>query len=110
MPCSAKASFSSFAFMGARVRQSVRSRLALSVRGRGSSLRADRMESAAKVDRTSGSAVGVYGWGVVAPGARDVRAFGALLEGGGTALVPGSEAHVGQALFPVGDPDFSFDD
>ncbi len=68
------------------------------------------MESAAKVDRTSGSAVGVYGWGVVAPGARDVRAFGALLEGGGTALVPGSEAHVGQALFPVGDPDFSFDD
>lgn len=50
--------------------------------------------------------VGIYGWGVVAPGARDVAALEALLERQGRGLhVPGDAAFGGD-LFAVGDPDF----
>jgi 3-oxoacyl-[acyl-carrier-protein] synthase II len=68
------------------------------------------MHSARTVDRPSAGRIGVYGWGVVAPGARDVRALDALLHEGRSALAPRSGLHTGQGLFPVGDPDFSFDD
>jgi 3-oxoacyl-[acyl-carrier-protein] synthase II len=54
--------------------------------------------------------IGVYGWGVVAPGARDVRALEALLRDGRSSLAPRGGAELGHGLFPVGDPDFSFDD
>jgi 3-oxoacyl-(acyl-carrier-protein) synthase len=54
--------------------------------------------------------VGIYGWGVVAPGARDIAALSALLARGGTALTPSPRAELGPGLFAVGDPDFSFDD
>jgi 3-oxoacyl-[acyl-carrier-protein] synthase II len=68
------------------------------------------MQSARTVDGPSERRVGVYGWGVVAPGARDVRAFEALLDNGRSALAPSAAPDLGQRLFPVGDPDFSFDD
>ena len=68
------------------------------------------MQSARTVDGPSERRIGVYGWGVVAPGARDVRAFEALLQRGGSALVPSRAPDLGQGLFPVGDPEFSFDD
>lgn len=68
------------------------------------------MQSARTVDGPSERRIGVYGWGVVAPGARDVRAFEALLQRGGSALVPSRAPDLGQGLFPVGDPDFSFDE
>jgi 3-oxoacyl-[acyl-carrier-protein] synthase II len=54
--------------------------------------------------------VGVYGWGVVAPGARDVAALGQLLQTGTTALRTAEHMKLGGGLFPVGDPEFSFDD
>jgi 3-oxoacyl-[acyl-carrier-protein] synthase II len=53
--------------------------------------------------------VGVYGWGVVAPGARDVKALAALLREGRSALAPSPRLDLGQGLFPVGEPEFSFD-
>jgi 3-oxoacyl-[acyl-carrier-protein] synthase II len=53
--------------------------------------------------------IGVYGWGVVAPGARDVRALAALLRDGRSALAPSPRVDLGQGLFPVGEPDFSFE-
>lgn len=55
--------------------------------------------------RTSSPKVGVYGIGVVAPGAKDLRALAALLRSGKSALAPFAD----NELFPVGDPDFSFD-
>ena len=54
--------------------------------------------------------VGVYGWGVVAPGARDVPAFAKLLREGGSALVPSTRPELGPGLFAVGDPAFAFSD
>jgi 3-oxoacyl-[acyl-carrier-protein] synthase II len=62
---------------------------------------------------TGGRRVGVYGWGVVAPGARDVAALETLLASGRTALsVAGSEARqdLGGGLFASGDPEFSIAD
>jgi 3-oxoacyl-(acyl-carrier-protein) synthase len=53
--------------------------------------------------------IGVYGWGVVAPGARDVAALEALLRGGGTALTASERPELGAGLFASGDPDFSLD-
>jgi 3-oxoacyl-(acyl-carrier-protein) synthase len=54
--------------------------------------------------------VGVYGWGVVAPGARNVEALEKLLRSGKTALRNASRPELGAGLFAVGDPDFSVDD
>jgi 3-oxoacyl-(acyl-carrier-protein) synthase len=54
--------------------------------------------------------IGVYGWGIVAPGARNVAALDALLRSGRTALRTASLPSLGDGLFAVGDPDFSADD
>lgn len=56
------------------------------------------------------SRVGIYGWGVVAPGAKNVPALDALLRRGTTALKTASRPEMGDGLFAVGDPDFTFDD
>jgi len=54
--------------------------------------------------------VGIYGWGVVAPGARDIAAFKNLLRSGRTALAPSTRPELGPGLFAVGEPDFAFAD
>ncbi|HTB75039.1 MAG TPA: beta-ketoacyl synthase N-terminal-like domain-containing protein [Polyangiaceae bacterium] len=54
--------------------------------------------------------IGVYGWGVVAPGARDVAALEALLQSGRTALRASERPELGAGLFAVGDPDFTLSD
>jgi 3-oxoacyl-(acyl-carrier-protein) synthase len=54
--------------------------------------------------------VGIYGWGVVAPGARNVMALEQLLSKGCSALSPSERLELGPGLFAVGDPDFAFDD
>src|SRR5690606_9166736 len=54
--------------------------------------------------------VGVYGWGIVAPGAKNVAALEALLREGRTALRTTSRPELGHHLFAVGDPDFTIDD
>ena len=63
------------------------------------------------MDRSRDSGrVGIYGWGVVAPGARNVAALEELLVAGRSALRPSDRLELGPGLFAVGDPDFSFDD
>jgi 3-oxoacyl-(acyl-carrier-protein) synthase len=57
-----------------------------------------------------GRRVGVYGWGIVAPGAKNLAALEALLREGRTALRTASRPELGDGLFAVGDPDFSIDD
>ncbi len=52
----------------------------------------------------------MYGWGVVAPGARDVASLQTLLREGKSALRTASRPELGEGLFAVGEPDFSFDD
>ena len=54
--------------------------------------------------------VGVYGWGVVAPGARNIAALEQLLRSGKSALTIASRPELGTGLFAVGDPDFDADD
>jgi 3-oxoacyl-[acyl-carrier-protein] synthase II len=54
--------------------------------------------------------IGIYGWGLVAPGARDIGALRELLRDGRSALAPSERVELGPGLFPVGEPDFSFDD
>ncbi len=54
--------------------------------------------------------VGIYGWGVVAPGARNVAALEELLQSGRSALATSGRLELGPGLFAVGDPAFSFDD
>lgn len=54
--------------------------------------------------------VGIYGWGVVAPKAPNVEALDALLRSGQTALAPVDRPNLGKSLFPVGEPEFSFED
>lgn len=54
--------------------------------------------------------IGIYGWGVVAPGAKNVAALEQLLREGKTALKTASRPELGEGLFAVGDPAFSFDD
>jgi 3-oxoacyl-[acyl-carrier-protein] synthase II len=66
------------------------------------------MQSARTVDRPSARRIGVYGWGVVAPGARDVEALESLLTSGRSALSPRA-GPTGHELFPVGEPDFAFE-
>lgn len=53
--------------------------------------------------------IGIYGWGVVAPGAKDIAALEALLRSGRSAVVPTKRPGLDQGLFAAGDPDFSFD-
>ena len=67
------------------------------------------MQSSGNFDRRP-PRVGIYGWGVVAPGARNIAALEQLLRGGGSALSPSSRSELGPGLFAVGDPDFSFDE
>ncbi|HET6582279.1 MAG TPA: beta-ketoacyl synthase N-terminal-like domain-containing protein [Nannocystaceae bacterium] len=50
--------------------------------------------------------VGVFGWGVVAPGARDIEAFGECLARGESRLSPFTG--FGPSNFLVGEPDFDF--
>lgn len=57
-----------------------------------------------------GRRIGVYGWGVVAPGAKNIAALSALLRQGKTALRNVTRPELGEELFAVGDPDFSFED
>jgi 3-oxoacyl-(acyl-carrier-protein) synthase len=54
--------------------------------------------------------VGVYGWGVTAPGAKDVVALEALLAEGRSALRVVGRPELGEGLFAVGDPEFDIDD
>jgi 3-oxoacyl-(acyl-carrier-protein) synthase len=54
--------------------------------------------------------IGIYGWGVVAPGARNVAALEDLLRSGRTALTANLRAELGAGLFATGDPDFSLAD
>ena len=61
-------------------------------------------------DQTRSTRVGIYGWGVVAPGARDVPAFAKLLQSGVSALRPSAKPELGPGLFAVGEPDFAFAD
>lgn len=76
--------------------------------------RTTRRSDAGAVTTTSNSKsrrrIGIYGWGVVAPGAANVRAFEALLDANATALRPDSRSELGSGLFAVGEPAFSFDD
>ncbi len=58
---------------------------------------------------TKPGAVAVFGWGVVAPGARDIAEFRTLLERGEGALEPARGLALGEGLFPVGDPRFDFE-
>ena len=58
----------------------------------------------------TGRRVGVYGWGVVAPGARNVDALDALLRSGNTALRTACRPELGAGLFAVGDPAFDIED
>ena len=57
-----------------------------------------------------GRRIGIYGWGVVAPGAKNLAALDQLLREGKTALKTASRPELGEGLFAVGDPDFSIDD
>ncbi len=54
--------------------------------------------------------VGVYGWGVVAPGMRSVDSLSSLLESQQTALMLDGRPEFGSGLFAVGDPLFQFAD
>jgi 3-oxoacyl-(acyl-carrier-protein) synthase len=62
------------------------------------------------IDHAKPARVGIYGWGIVAPGARNVAAFAEVLQSGTTALAPSAKPELGPGLFAVGDPAFSFDD
>lgn len=53
--------------------------------------------------------IGIYGWGVVAPGAKDIAALEALLRSGASAVKTTPRPGLDQGLFACGDPDFDFD-
>src|SRR5689334_6825289 len=57
-----------------------------------------------------GRRIGVYGWGIVAPGAKNITALDALLREEKTALRTACRPELGEGLFAVGEPDFSIDD
>src|SRR5580692_6355590 len=67
------------------------------------------MESSPKAGPVTGR-VGIYGWGVVAPGAANVAALEGLLQSGRSALATSPRSELGPGLFAVGEPEFSFDD
>lgn len=54
--------------------------------------------------------MGVYGWGIVAPGAKNIPSLDTLLKSGQTALRTMARPELGEGLFAVGDPDFAIDD
>ncbi|MGA2447956.1 MAG: beta-ketoacyl synthase N-terminal-like domain-containing protein [Polyangiaceae bacterium] len=54
--------------------------------------------------------IGVYGWGVVAPGARNADRLAVLLESSVSALALDRRPELGAGLFAVGDPQFDFAD
>lgn len=54
--------------------------------------------------------VAVYGWGVVAPGARDLAEFEALTIAGRTVLTPDNRLEMGSGIFHVGQPEFEFEE
>jgi 3-oxoacyl-(acyl-carrier-protein) synthase len=56
--------------------------------------------------RSESRTVAIFGYGVVAPGARDLRAFRDVLDRGASALTPDPRAELGHGIFPVGDADF----
>jgi 3-oxoacyl-(acyl-carrier-protein) synthase len=63
--------------------------------------------------RPTARRIGVYGWGIVAPGARNIAALEALLASGRTALGTGGSVarqDLGGGLFASGDPDFAMAD
>lgn len=62
------------------------------------------------VRQTKQRRVGVYGMGVVAPGAKDLAALEDLLRSQKTALRTSDVAELGRDLFAVGDPAFAFED
>jgi 3-oxoacyl-[acyl-carrier-protein] synthase II len=68
------------------------------------------METSPSTEPGSPGRIGIYGWGVVAPGARDVAALEALLRSGRSALAPSDRAELGSGLFATGNPDFSLAD
>jgi 3-oxoacyl-(acyl-carrier-protein) synthase len=68
------------------------------------------MQPPRNVERLPAGRIGIYGWGVVAPGAKNVAALQELLREGRSALTPSARNELGPGLFPVGEPDFSFDD
>ena len=68
------------------------------------------MPATSPVDVSRKKRVGVFGWGVVAPGASNVGALSALLRRAETALSQSPHAGLGHGLFAVGEPDFRFDD
>lgn len=69
-----------------------------------------RVHSMTAHTNTKPGAIAVFGWGVVAPGARDMAEFASLLERGEAALEPARGLSLGEGLFPVGDPRFDFED
>lgn len=54
--------------------------------------------------------VAVYGWGLVAPRARNLTQFAEVLEQGGSALSLATDLGLGRRLFMVGDPAFDLED
>ncbi len=54
--------------------------------------------------------IGVYGWGVVAPGARDIAALESVLRSGRSALAASDRLELGSGLFATGNPEFSLAD
>lgn len=71
----------------------------------GSTSRDDAMDT-----KHSTRAIAIYGWGLVAPGARNIAAFRAALARGESTLRLASSSELGRGLFAVGDPDFDFED
>ncbi|HEY5147655.1 MAG TPA: hypothetical protein VII82_12865, partial [Polyangiaceae bacterium] len=66
--------------------------------------------SATPAARAARARIGVYGWGIVGPGARNVAALEALLRTGRTALRTSDRVELGAGLFATGDPDFDLND
>ena len=54
--------------------------------------------------------IAVYGWGLVAPQARNVEEFRRVLEGGQSALGLATDLGLGRRLFMVGNPRFNLED
>lgn len=53
--------------------------------------------------------IAIFGWGVVAPGARNYNEFREAVERGTTVMTLARSAELGHRLFAVGDPEFDFE-